>query len=363
MTSASMPRYSLSAKDIQERLDILFSGKVTIDATTLVDTATKAIFVDAEYGVWSAYPNKVMRGTRHPARAQAEKDYHKSAAKAAAKTRISPDEVKAKVAAVHGDLVSIVGTYVSMRHKLLCHDRDFGEFTTTVMRLLRGQSHPARVKMKKAETCRGRFGGPSPMSSPEIRARATETLTSHYGCDNYTKTKEYSDRMIAIGKKKVLPWGETLTDFFASLGLPFSRGTVYKWIRLSNLSDRQEMVDYLKDINSGCVSENKCRKIIENLTGKTFVKVRVGYPRKFELDGYCDELKLAFEYDGYQHFRKAWYDTDTAFEKRVSRDRAREVVCLDMDVHLIRIPYDANNLESFIEEKIEEWRKSSQKNY
>ena len=55
-------------------------------------------------------------------------------------------------------------------------------------------------------------------------------------------------------------------------------------------------------------NEEYCREIFEDITGKKFPKERPDWlvndktGKKLELDGYCEELKLAFEYDGKQHF-------------------------------------------------------------
>jgi hypothetical protein len=77
-----------------------------------------------------------------------------------------------------------------------------------------------------------------------------------------------------------------------------------------------------------------CRKIFEDLTGKKFVKIRpewLRYKNPLELDGYCDELKLAFEYNGKQHYQDVWkFRTQDIKE----RDAFKKTRCAEMGVHV-----------------------------
>ena len=56
------------------------------------------------------------------------------------------------------------------------------------------------------------------------------------------------------------------------------------------------------------ISEEKCRAVFEQLTGLKFPKLRPDWLRNpktgytLELDGYCEEIAIAFEYQGKQHY-------------------------------------------------------------
>lgn len=76
----------------------------------------------------------------------------------------------------------------------------------------------------------------------------------------------------------------------------------------------------------------------ENFPGETFAKNydAVG----MELDGYSENLRLAFEYDGIQHRKRVdhFQRTEGAFEAQRQRDAEKDDRCEDADITLIRIP-------------------------
>lgn len=81
--------------------------------------------------------------------------------------------------------------------------------------------------------------------------------------------------------------------------------------------------------------------------GKEFKTVRPTWLRNpktkkcLELDGYCEELSLAIEYNGIQHY--VWPNftpmtRDEFFEQRY-RDQVKVDVCTERHICLLRIPY------------------------
>ncbi len=106
------------------------------------------------------------------------------------------------------------------------------------------------------------------------------------------------------------------------------------------------------------VSEQKCRSILEKLSQQNFPATKKVFGNGYELDMYNTELKLAFEFDGIQHyiFIPYWHKTVDRFEEQQKRDRKKDALCIEYGIALERIHYkiakDDAVLESFIREKL-----------
>lgn len=89
------------------------------------------------------------------------------------------------------------------------------------------------------------------------------------------------------------------------------------------------------------LNEQRCRYILETLFDTKFIKDQNAL-NGFELDGYNEELKLAFEYHGKQHYEPVefFYSRgDLSFEDRIERDRQKEQLCEELGIDLLIIPY------------------------
>lgn len=95
---------------------------------------------------------------------------------------------------------------------------------------------------------------------------------------------------------------------------------------------------------SSGISERICRAYFSQIFGKPFPRLRPLWLRNkngnlMELDGYCEDLKLAFEHQGEQH-----YTTNTHFVnskellKRKKDDKEKVRLCQQNRVRLIAIP-------------------------
>jgi hypothetical protein len=124
-------------------------------------------------------------------------------------------------------------------------------------------------------------------------------------------------------------------------------------------------LSHLKRANCpGCriSTENKVREIFEELFLKSFPIAKPQWLKNpesksnglLQLDGYNEELKLAFEYDGEFHFMSYWGSkTNSTLAATQKRDRAKDRLCLEKGVILIRIPYwEKKDLKSFIVEQL-----------
>ena len=94
--------------------------------------------------------------------------------------------------------------------------------------------------------------------------------------------------------------------------------------------------------------EEKCRKIFETIYKDKFPKCRPDFlrnpetNRKLELDGYCPNKKIAFEYNGAQHYiyPNIYHHNLVDFQNGLKRDKFKVERCDQNDVYLITIPYN-----------------------
>jgi len=97
--------------------------------------------------------------------------------------------------------------------------------------------------------------------------------------------------------------------------------------------------------SSNNISEKICRAYFEGIFGKKFIKVKPKWlinsnGNRMELDGYCEELGLAFEYQGEQHYKESRiFSKKRSFIQQKQDDELKRNLCLNNNVYLIEIPY------------------------
>lgn len=98
--------------------------------------------------------------------------------------------------------------------------------------------------------------------------------------------------------------------------------------------------------------ETKCRYIFEKLLGTNFQKTRKILGNRLELDGYSEKERLAFEYNGVQHYEQGRLLTNTLkkLDEIKKRDEEKVEVCKKKGIELIVIPFkEANSEQNLIE--------------
>lgn len=124
--------------------------------------------------------------------------------------------------------------------------------------------------------------------------------------------------------------------------------------------------DWMKHDNSwcpycsSCRSEKIARETLETLMDKPFPKCRPDWLGGLELDGYCEEEKLAMEYQGRQHYEynAHFHRTETAFKEQQERDARKKEILKERGIDLLEIPYTYNylnekELDDYIEREVQ----------
>jgi hypothetical protein len=95
--------------------------------------------------------------------------------------------------------------------------------------------------------------------------------------------------------------------------------------------------------------EKKCKEFLEYLFKKPFVNVRPDYMinpitnQALELDCFNEELKLAIEYQGQQHYhynKMMHQNSKHCFQNQQYRDHIKRDLCKQFGINLIEVPYN-----------------------
>ncbi len=89
------------------------------------------------------------------------------------------------------------------------------------------------------------------------------------------------------------------------------------------------------------MSEELVREILQNYYQKPFPKQRPPWLAPLELDGYNEELKLAFEYNGIQHYQfpNPFHKTYEEYLSQLDRDKRKVEECLARGINLLIVPH------------------------
>ena len=105
------------------------------------------------------------------------------------------------------------------------------------------------------------------------------------------------------------------------------------------------------------IGERTCRSIMEKIYGVPFPNVRPSWlinpetKRRLELDCYNEQLGLAVEYNGEQHYKYPNFTGQSRqeFINQIRRDKFKREMCDKQGIYLITVPYNVK------QEKIAEY--------
>jgi hypothetical protein len=123
----------------------------------------------------------------------------------------------------------------------------------------------------------------------------------------------------------------------------------------------------VKDNGSWCpecsqsYGENKFREVIENISGYKFPKVRPCWllnrrGNRMEIDGFCLELNIGFEYQGRQHseFITHWHKRKKVFNQQQDSDALKKKILESRGIQMLYPTHELkpSQFEKFIVDKI-----------
>lgn len=137
---------------------------------------------------------------------------------------------------------------------------------------------------------------------------------------------------------------------------------IYTEDNTKNITSDDNILENIKTSNKGkkknknagkfiSKGERECCQTMEKIYGVPFVSVRPDWLKNpetgenLELDCYNDDLKIAVEYNGIQHYKWPNFTNQTyqQFINQVRRDMFKSEMCKKNDVYLISVPYHVNH--------------------
>lgn len=128
--------------DVKAMLFEVHGETVKIKDETFVGFKKPSVFIDVEYGEWTAPVYSICRGSCHKQRALKER-------------RFTEQTIQKKLENIFGDTIKLKpGTYKGYDHECGFVDIEYGEWTAFPQNVFKGNGHPLRSIKKRGENLR-----------------------------------------------------------------------------------------------------------------------------------------------------------------------------------------------------------------
>jgi len=132
-----------------------------------------------------------------------------------------------------------------------------------------------------------------------------------------------------------------------------------KTTEIKDVKDVKEKKSFMPKMSSG---ELRCKIYLEKIFNKPFNKIRPNFLKNnvtgynLELDLYNEELGLAVEYNGEQHYKytKGVHKNYEHFLNQKYRDEIKKMLCFKNNIVLIEVPFKVKEIEIFLYLKLKE---------
>jgi hypothetical protein len=194
----------------------------------------------------------------------------------------------------------------------------------------------------------------------EIDRPPTSFLNGH-GCPKCQQEKERSKRSVET-LKSINKYVEKLGGLCVSKNYKSSKTDLL--FRCKNGHEFYESWSDIKHVMRWCpkcsrnklIGESLARQILEHLLSIKLPSTFIPELNGLQLDGYHKSKKIAFEYQGYQHFTEDshFHQKSARFQAQLERDELKKKLCQKNDITLIEIfefkTIRANRIELFVED-------------
>lgn len=181
-------------------------------------------------------------------------------------------------------------------------------------------------------------------SGHSVKIRIDKIINKTWICRSCIQQKHTIETFREIAENRN---GKCLSEAYVGLNkhLLFECESNHVWKATpNNIKNKNSWCPQCKDL----VNQERCRVIFEFLFPSTkFITCCPDFlyveetKKTLELDGYSDELKLAFEYQGIHHYELMYFDNDddTRLKHQQEKDKLKVDRCVENGIKLIVISY------------------------